>query len=170
MRGVYNNFPQTIHLIESFSSTLSIKQLQQNFIQTLKDINRKPFHFEEIAIPTIPNSEVIFEFGLAEDNEFSFINEEIIEKALEALNVKSMQTLDFFCVIRYYKVSVEKKKALKFDYYMLRSNFAARIVEFQVFHKQGPRYISPEDLIVLIVQRINERLQPKNALKKSEPF
>ncbi len=170
MLGVYNNFPQTIHLIESFSSTLTIKQLQQKLIQTLKDTNRKPFHFEEIAIPTIPNSEVIFEFGLAEDNEFSFINKEIMENAIEKLNARSMQTLDFFCVIRYYKISAEKKIALKFDYYMLRSNFAAKTIEFQVFHKQGPRYISPEDLIALIVQRINEQLQLKNALKKIDPL
>jgi len=79
MIGQYENFPLNIHFLENFSSTFTIKKLQERLIETLKDFNRKPFCFEEISIPTIPNGEVIFEFGIAEGEGFNFLNEEAME-------------------------------------------------------------------------------------------
>jgi len=64
-----------------------------------------------------------------------------------------LRTMDFFCAIRYYKG--EKKRALKFDYYLLRIVFNRGILEIQVFHKKGPRYISPEDLTMFIFNKTN---------------
>jgi hypothetical protein len=168
MLGIYDNFPQSIHYIGTYSAALSTRQLQQRLIQALKVVNRKPFSFEEIAIPTIPNGEVIFEFGLAEDNGFNFIDTEETKKALNTIKDRRLQTLDFFCAIRYYKVTAEKKVALKFDYYMIRTNYAVGTVEFQIHHKQGPRYISIEDLASLIVDKVNA-VSSKKILKKTEP-
>jgi hypothetical protein len=167
MLGAYDNFPQTIHLIESYSTKLNIKQLQQKLIQTIKNMNRKPLHFEDIAVPTIPNSEVIFEFGLAEGDGFNFIDQEEENKVTELLKSQQLQMMDFFCAIRYYKLSEGKKIALKFDYYMIRSHFASGVVEFQIFHKQGPRYLSPQDLLSLIIERINFS-SPKRILVRIE--
>src|SRR5512145_1998141 len=101
MLGKYDNFPPNIHFIESFTSKLITKQLQQKFIQTLHELNRKPFRFEEIAIPTIPNSEVIFEFGIAEDDGFNFLDEEETTKTVNLLQSEHVTSLDFFCAIRY---------------------------------------------------------------------
>jgi hypothetical protein len=168
MLGRYDNFPVNIHRIENYTSKLSSKQLQQKLIQTLKVMNRKPFSFEEIAIPTIPNCEVIFEFGIAEDNGFNFIDEEETKKTLDAIKSGRLQTLDFFSAIRYYKINAENKTALKFDYYLTRTSFAAGAMEFQVFHQRGPRYISPEDLTALIIDKINA-VSPKKVLKQIEP-
>ncbi|MCL2135348.1 MAG: hypothetical protein FWH37_07350 [Candidatus Bathyarchaeota archaeon] len=155
MFGKYDNFPVNVHFFKIFSSMLNSKQLQQELIDTFKNLNRKSFCFEEISIPTIPNSEVIFEFGIAEGDGFNFLDEEEIDQTLSAL--KTGQTmLDFFCVIRYYRYVAQKKSALKFDYYMLRVNFAVKIAEFRIFHKQGPRYISPEELVMMIVNNINK--------------
>ncbi len=168
MLGTYDSFPLNIHFIETFSSALSSKPLQQKLMQTIKAVNRQPFGFEEIAIPTIPNGEVIFEFGLAEEDGFNFIDEEETKKALDAIKNGHLQTLDFFCAIRYYKITAEKKIPLKFDYYMIRTSFAAKSVEFQVFHKQGPRYISPEDLACLITDKVNA-YSSKKILKKTQP-
>ena len=109
MLGNIRQFPPNIHFIETLFRTLSTKQLQQKLIQALNVVNRKPFSFEEIAIPTIPNGEVIFEFGLAEDNGFNFIDAEETKKALEIIKSARLHTLDFFCAIRYYKVTAEKK-------------------------------------------------------------
>ena len=47
--------------------------------------------------------------------------------------------MDFFCSIRYYKGSGEKRSPLKFDYYMLRTVFSKDIFEVQVFHERGPK-------------------------------
>ena len=76
MLGVYDNFPVNIHRIESFSTNFSNKKLQQRLIRVLCEINRRTFSFEEIACPTVPNSTIIFEAGLAEAESFNFIDEE----------------------------------------------------------------------------------------------
>ena len=167
MLGKYENFPTNIHRIESFDSSLTSKQLQQRLIQVLSSMNRKSFDFEEVANPTIPNCEVIFEFGLAEDNGFTFIDEEETKKTLDALKNGHLQTIDFFCAIRYYKINAEKKTPLKFDYYLIRTIFGNSTVEFQIAHQRGPRYLSPEDLTALIFNKINET-SPKKVLRKTE--
>lgn len=167
MIGQYDNFPPNIHFLESFSSILTVKKLQERLVETLKDFNRKPFSFEEISIPTIPNGEVIFEFGIAEGEGFNFLNEEETNRALDMLKTEQVAALDFFCAIRYYKRSSQKKTALKFDYYMFKVSFAAKHMEIQVFHKQGPRYISPKELANIIVDKIND-FSSKRVLKKNE--
>ena len=78
--GFYENFPPNIHMVESFNSTLSSKQLQQRLIQVLYEINRKEFSFEEAANPTIPECKLIFEFGLADAENFNYIDEEEVKK------------------------------------------------------------------------------------------
>jgi hypothetical protein len=161
--GFYENFPPNIHLVESFNSTLSSKQLQQRLIQVLYEINKKEFSFEEAANPTIPECKLIFEFGLADAENFNYIDEEEVKKVLNVLEKEHLRTMDFFCAIRYYKG--EKKRALKFDYYLLRIVFNRGILEIQVFHKKGPRYISPEDLTLFIFNKTNEASNRK-VLKK----
>ncbi|XHH08035.1 MAG: hypothetical protein ACFCUE_10720 [Candidatus Bathyarchaeia archaeon] len=167
MLGKYESFPLNVHFLETFSSNLSIKQLQLKLIEALKDLNRKPFRFEEISIPTIPNCEVIFEFGIAEEDGFNFLDEQETERALNALKKIQAASLDFFCAIRYYRISGQKKSALKFDYYMFKASFVAKKVEFQVFHKQGPRYVSPEELVTILIESMNKG-STKRALTKNE--
>lgn len=154
--GFYENFPINIHRIDSFNSTLSSKQLQQKLIQVLHDVNRREYSFEEITNPTIPQGKVIFEFGLAESGNFNYIDEEEAKKALNFLAKERLHSMDFFCSIRYYKGNGEKKTPLKFDYYMLRIIFSKDMLEVQVFHERGPRYISPEELTAFIFTKINE--------------
>jgi len=165
-RGYYENFPQNIHKLETFSSTLSRKQLQKNLIQLLNDVNRKELSFEEVAYPTIPEGIVIFEFGLAENGNFNFINEEELEKMLKALDKERLGVLDFFCAIRYYKCKEKKKTSLKFDYYLLRTVFGKGTLEVQVFHERGPRYISPQDLVDFLQCKLNEN-KIRKVLKKN---
>ena len=165
--GFYENFPPNIHRVESFNSTLSSKQLQQKLIQIFYEINRKEYSFEEIANPTVPEGKVIFEFGMAESESFNYIDEEEVKKALNLLAKQRLHSMDFFCAIRYYKGNGEKKSALKFDYYLLRTVFSKDTLEVQVFHERGPRYISPEDLTMFIYNKLNET-SPRKILKKNE--
>ncbi len=154
--GFYENFPSNIHRIDIFNSTISNKQLQQKLMRAFFEANRKEFGFEEVTNPTVPQGKVIFEFGLAESEGFNYIDEEELKKALKLLEKERLQSMDFFCSIRYYKTKDEKKTPLKFDYYMLRTIFSKDNFEVQVFHERGPRYISPEDLTAFIFNKINE--------------
>ncbi|MCL4429621.1 MAG: hypothetical protein M1167_02600 [Chloroflexi bacterium] len=154
--GFYENFPANIHRIDTFTSTLSNKQLQQSLIQVFHDVNRSEFTFEEVTNPTVPQGKVIFEFGLAEAENFNYIDDEELKKALDFLGKERLQSMDFFCSIRYYKDNGDRRLPLKFDYYMLRTVFSKDTFEVQVFHERGPRYISPEELTTFIFNRINE--------------
>jgi hypothetical protein len=154
--GFYQNFPINIHRIDNFSSTLSSKQLQQKLIQIFFEVNQREFTFEEVTNPTVPDGKVIFEFGIAESGDFNFIDEEEVKKTLKTLSKERLGSMDFFCSIRYYKGSGEKKTPLKFDYYMLRTIFSKDLLEIQVFHERGPRYISPEELTSFIFTKVNE--------------
>lgn len=171
MLGFYANFPANIHSAEAFASVLSARKLQEKLMQVLQEVNRKPFSFEEIATPTVPNGSVIFEIGLAEESSFSYVDEEETKKVLHALRKNPLQLIDFFCVARYYKTAGEKRAPLKFDYYFVRFIFSQGFVQIQVHHERGPRYISPRDITSFLVDQIN-RASARKVLKivESESF
>jgi hypothetical protein len=76
MLGLYEDFPENIHRIDNFTSTLSNQKFQQKLVQTLHDVNRKPFGLEEISHPSLHECTVIFEVGIAEIKSFNFIDDE----------------------------------------------------------------------------------------------
>jgi hypothetical protein len=166
--GLYEKFPANIHRIDSFNSTLSSKQLQQKLIQVFHKVNQNEFTFEEVANPTVPQGTIIFEFGIAESGDFNFIDNEELKKTTKFLTKETLPSIDFFCSIRYYRGSGEKRSPLKFDYYMLRTVFRKDFFEVQIFHERGPRYISPEELTMFIFRKINDLStnKKKNFLKK----
>jgi hypothetical protein len=155
-------------MIQSFNSTLPSKQLQRRLIQAFYEINRKEFSFEEAGNPTIPECKIIFEFGLADAESFNYIDEEEVKKALNLLAKEHLGTIDFFCAIRYYRGKGEKKRALKFDYYLIRTVYNRDIFEIQVYHKKGLRYLSPEDLTLFIFNKTNEASKRKVLKKGTE--
>jgi len=167
MLGRYENFPEGIHRIEHFTLALPSKKLQQKLIHVLSEINRKTFSFEEIANPTVPECTIIFEIGIADAESFNYIDEAETKKTLNALKKEPFRVLDFFCAVRYYKGKTEKKTPLKFDYYMLRFAFSKDTMEIRVFHERGPRYISPEDIVAFLVNKVNEA-SGRKILKKIE--
>jgi hypothetical protein len=155
-------------MIETYKTTLPTKKLQQKILQLLCKINGKEFSFEETANPTIPECKIIFEFGIADAESFNYIDEEELKKAQALLRKENLTTIDFFCAIRYYKNHAEKKTPLKFDYYLLRTLTDQNTFEIQVFHKRGPRYLSPEDLTLFIVNKTNESSNRKILNKEAE--
>ena len=112
---------------------------------------------------------MIFEFGLAESGDFNYIDDEELKKTLSFLVKKRLDSMDFFCSIRYYKGTGENRTALKFDYYMLRTIFSKDTFEVQVHHERGPRYISPEDLTMFIFAKVNETSTKNKKILKKAP-
>lgn len=167
MLGFYANFPQNIHKAETFSTQISSKKLQQTLVETLHRLNSETLSLEDVAEPSIPGCNVIFEVGVAEDNDFNYLDGEEREKLLGALNKKPFQIMDFLCVIRYRRMVEEKKARMRFDYYMLRLLFGESLVEIQVWHEKGIRHTSPEDLVKLVVNRVNGAFS-KKVLRPSE--
>jgi len=162
--GFYENFPENVHRITRFSASVSSKRLQQALLRIICETNSKTLKLEDITHPSIPKCTVILEWGIAEANDFSYLDAEETNKVLKVIQKKPFQTTDLFCVIRYYKTQNEKRTPLKFDYYMVRLTFNKNSVETQIFHEKGPRYITPEDLTDFIANKINNALS-KRALK-----
>jgi hypothetical protein len=167
MLGFYTNFPQNIHKAETFSTSISSKKLQQTLVETLHRLNSETLSLEEVAAPSIPGCNVIFEVGVAEGNDFNYLDGEERERLLGALNKKPFQVMDFLCVIRYRRMVEERKARMRFDYYMLRLLFGESLVEVQVSHEKGIRHTSPEDLVKLVVNRVNGAFS-KKVLRPSE--
>ncbi len=159
--GLFEKFPALIHFSETFSSALPTKQLQQRLIRIFYEVNKLEFSFEEAANPTIPNCKVIFEFGIADGKAFNYMDGEELEKALYLLEKEQLDSIDFLCSIRYYKILGDKKTALKFDYYFIRTMYGDNSFEIDVAHEKGPRYISPEDLTTFISKKVNEGVRTK---------
>ena len=162
--GLHDNFPVNVHLVEGFNTTVSAKRLQEKLLRTLNELNRGEFTFEEVANPTVPQGTVLFEFGIAKDGGFIYLNEEELKASLAFLNRERLEVLDFFCSIRYYKINGDKKTPLKFDYFFFRTVFGKELLEVQVYHERGPRYVSPADLVGFIANKLN-MMQSKKVLK-----
>jgi len=158
--GVYVNFPENAHKTATFTIAIKNKQLQQILIRFLKETNNKAYKLEEITIPTIPECSVIFECGIAETNNFIYLDDEETNKILNIAKKTPFKIMDFYYVLKYYRMQNYKKTPLKFDYYMIRTIFDKNL-RLQVFHERGPRYVSPEDLIHFIADGTNKMSSKK---------
>lgn len=161
MLGYHDSFPENVHKMARFATSISRKRLQRALTQVLCKVNNETFSLEDVAHPSIPRCAVIFEFGIAEANNFNYLDSEEAKRMLKSIRKKPFQVLDFLCAICYYKMQDGKKTPLKFDYYMLRFTFNKKLMEIQVFHERGPRHVAPEDAVNFIVNKINETFSKK---------
>jgi hypothetical protein len=162
MLGLYENFPANLHYAEKFTSSAAKKRLQEVLIRAFQKINSETLSFEQVGVPTIPDCTIIFEFGIADANGFTFFSAEEAGKLQKAVEEKSLDVIDWFCGIRYYRNTFPKRTPLKFDYYMTRIWFGEKgAVEILLFHERGPRYISPKDFTTFIIRRLNEQAKGK---------
>lgn len=162
MLGRYQNFPQTIHGVARFTYSASIRQLQQTIFYTLYQLNNETCSLHDITTPSPFKCEVSFEFGVAEESTFNFLDKEELQRLQKSVEEKSLPILDVYCAVRYHKVNESgKRTSLKFDYHMLRFAFYRRIIELFVSHERGTQRIPLEDLVTFLKNRINKELEQK---------
>lgn len=162
--GLYENFPETTHKTAHFITKISNKRLQQTIIQTLHKLNTQTFGIKEISEPSIPECTLAFEFGIADSSSFTFLDDDEKQKILKVIATQPFSLMDFLCRIRYYIMTNEKKKPLKFDYYMIRFSFDKNTLEMRFFHERGPQHLSPSDITNLFARTINQ-ISSKTILK-----
>jgi len=167
MLGLYENFPSTAHAIMKYIRLTSNRSLQQKLTETLHDLNTQTFSLEKVTDASIPECLASFEFGIAEANDFNYLDDEEAHKVLKTVSRTPLQVMDFLCVVRYHRLrGGDKKTSLRFDYSLIRFVFSKDIMEVQVFHERGPRHTSPEDIPNFIVNKVNEG-SSKVALKEA---
>ncbi|MCW3993300.1 MAG: hypothetical protein NWE85_01885 [Candidatus Bathyarchaeota archaeon] len=161
MLGFYESFPKNVHKVVCFRALASKMRMQRALTQTLHELNNETFSLEDIASPSVPQCTVILEFGIADEVNFNYLDEEETKRILKIIHKKTFKIMDFFCAIRYHKTQNRKKTPLKFDYYMLRFTFNKKSTEIQVFHERGPRHVSPEEIVNFVINKTNEKFSRK---------
>jgi hypothetical protein len=161
MLGVYDNFPNAPHKTAHFTTSVPTKKLQQTLIQVLSEINGKTLRLEDIADPSVPQCTVILELGIADATNFNYLDNEETTKTLRRIQKTPLQIIDLYCAVRYYTTRNEKKTHLRFDYYLMRNLFQRNSMETRIFHEKGPTYVTPEDIINLVENKINNKCSKK---------
>jgi len=93
MFGFYTNFPENLHHAERFTYSLSRKSLQQRILTAFHELNCVTLTFEQIGSPAVPKSSVIFEIGIAEGENFTFLNEAETKKMLTTISRAAIRRL-----------------------------------------------------------------------------
>ena len=155
MLGRYDNFPEKIHRIATFTFSTPARKIQEKLVQALHEMNTNTVTPSEVDQHALRECAIVLETGIAESRSFSFLDETEVSRLQESLKKEPFRVIDFFFAARYYKIKEEKKTPLRFDYFLVRAAFLESILEMRIFHERGPRYISPEDVGNLVVERVN---------------
>jgi len=162
MLGRYKNFPEVIHGVARFASPFNTQQLQRAILETTHRLNHEVYEMKDFTpFPSSP-CKVSFEFGVAEDVAFNYLDKDEFERLRKQIEIKPLHVLDIFAVIRYHKSDGERRRPLKFDYNILRFTFFRKSMELLVSHERGNRRIPIEDFILFLTRKMNERLMKES--------
>jgi len=160
--GSYKNFPENIHGIKSFEYQESTKSLQQAILFALHHLNQETYNLGAVTPYLKQNHEVGFEFGVAEDFDFNFLDKEELERCTRNIVENDLENLDFFFAVRYHKkIKENKRTSLKFDYHLLRFIFQKKSLELRIRHERGPQRVPIDELTDFIANQINRELSNK---------
>jgi len=136
--------------------------LQQTILTVFHQLNNRNLSLESITASSKPTCQVGFEFGIAEESAFNFLDEEELQRACKNTADKALPTLDVFCAIRYHTINEGGKRTpLKFDYHLLRFTFYKKNIELLISHERGTQRIPLEDLVTFLTNCINKELATK---------
>jgi len=160
--GKYSNFPRNIQRIIRYACQASTKQLQKAIVHALYQLNQQTCDLKTLTRSSPANCELNFEFGIAEQDAFNYLDKEELDRILRSLEEETrepLHLLDFFCATRYHTTAPNgKRKPLKFDYTLLRFVFHQKIVELSIVHERGSQRIPLEDLATFLTNSINNEL------------
>jgi hypothetical protein len=162
MLGRYQNFPEIIHGMARFTFLSSQQELQRAILQTMHRLNHKAYSLKDLTPFRTSECEVSFEFGVAEDMTFNYLDKEELERISKRVETKPLRVIDVFSVIRYHVNAKSKRRPLKFDYNMLRFTFSRKTMEVFVAHQRGNQRVSIEDFIRFLTNQIDKELMREN--------
>jgi hypothetical protein len=166
--GRFDSFPKNVHKVLVFNYHDPKTKLQQTIPHTLQQLSKQTFALNNIMPFFEQDYKVSFEFGIADGQDFIFLDEKELEQTLQAVEEKEMAVLDFFVVVRYHRIEDKGKQIpLRFDYHVLRFAFHEKIVELLIRHERGTQRITTQDLVEFLIKQVNmelkkEQLSPLN--------
>ncbi|MCW4023399.1 MAG: hypothetical protein NWF02_09600 [Candidatus Bathyarchaeota archaeon] len=123
-------------------------------------MNKQTFALNNIMPFFEQDHKVSFEFGIADEQDFTFLDGKQLEQTLQAVEENEAAVLDFFVVVRYHRIEDKGKQIpLRFDYHILRFAFHEKIVELLIRHERGTQRIGIQDLVDFLIKRVNMELK-----------
>ena len=160
MLGRFDRFPKNVHEVAVFNYQDPKTKLQQTILCALQKLNIKTFALNNIMPFFEQDYKVSFEFGIADGQVFTFLDEEQLGQTLKVSEENELEVLDFFVVVRYHKIDENGKQIpLRFDYHVLRFAFHEKIVELLIRHERGTQRIATQDLVEFLTQQVNLELK-----------
>jgi hypothetical protein len=136
-----------------------VKSVQQAILSAFHHLNHETYDLDAVTPYPKQRCEVSFEFGVAEDFGFNFLDKKELDQCLRNIAEKELQTLDFFFVVRCHRIGKgDKRVPLRFDYHVLRFTFPGRGLEMRIRHERGIQRVPLDDLTDFIGERINAEL------------
>jgi hypothetical protein len=162
--GFYQDFPEIPHAKATFTSGAPSKMLQKAIANVAGDLNTQEFALDTIAHATVGNCNIGFELGIAETTTFNYLTSEEINRFLKSLTKReNVLNVDLLCIVKYHLAAGEKRRPLKFDYYLLRFIFRKPEVQLRIFHERGTQRLSIEELVEFLAKQINVELEKMKA-------
>ncbi len=158
--GYFKNFPTRVQKIVPFVFQTEPENVQIAISKALHRLNNETNDLQSLTYASPPNCKVNFEFGVAEEDTFTFLDKDELTRLTAALEKReTINILDFFCAIRYHQtVQGGKSKSLRSDYLLLRFAFRRRIMELFLVHERGIQHLPLKDLTAFLIKRINTEL------------
>ena len=165
MLGLHEKFPQQVHAVASYEHQETVKDVQKAVLCTFHSLNNEVCDLGAITPFLTQQCEVGFEFGMAEGFDFSFLDQNELERCLKFVEGNELQTLDFFFVVCYHILREDGKRIpLRFDYHVLRFVFHQNKLEMRIRHERGSQRVTPYDLTDYITNKINSELSRRQLM------
>jgi len=158
--GIYSSFPAIIHGDAIFTYDVSLKVLQECIVQAISKMNMEKI---ETTLSIADRSgyfpgETRFELRIAEGSSFRSLNAPVRRRIIEYLRDRGeFSTFDYSLTVRY-RIKDDMRHSLHCDKYLVRYLFFEDQMEIQLFHEKGIRRLNPDEVITMLVKRINDEL------------
>jgi len=162
--GIYSSFPALIHGDVILTHDVNVMVLQECVIQAISKVNMERI---ETALSIADRSgyfagETRFEVRIAEGSSFRSLKPTMKRRLIEYLRVRGeFSTFDYSLTVRY-RIKDDMRHSLHCDKYVVRHLFFEDQMEIQLFHEKGIRRLNPDEVITMLVKRINDELGKRN--------
>ena len=158
--GIYSSFPALIHGDAILIHDVNLAVLEECVVQAISRMNLEKI---ETALTVADRSgyfpgESEFEVRIAEGSSLRRLSSRVKRRIIEHLKaIGEFSTFDYSLTIRY-KIKDNVKHSLHCDKYVVRNLFFENQMEIQLFHEKGIRRFNPDEVITMLLKRINDEL------------
>jgi len=162
--GIYSSFPTLIHGDAILTHDVDVTVLQECVVQAISRMNMETV---ETKLSIADRSgyfpgETRFEIRIAEGLSFRYLYPRMKRKLIECLRARGeLSTLDYSLTIKY-RIRDDMRHSLHCDRYIVRHLFLEGQMEIQLSHEKGVRRLNPDEVITMLVKRINDELGKGN--------